>query len=321
MSGAGSEPKTLALTAGDPCGIGPEVLMKALFSIVSEPAIRDIKYRIYGSESSFQASDARLFESLRSLPNITWQLGSEKFALAQGCSAGGQAALKDLEASARFVIDLPENRALVTGPVDKFFIAQYQKDFTGQTGFLRQLSPSKRAIMMLAGPQIRVSLVTTHLAISQVSKALNQESIVQTCDESIAYLRKLRLNHKIRVAVCALNPHASDKGLFGSEEADIIFPACEKLRRKYDVEIVGPLPADTLFVKYKDFDLIIAMYHDQALIPLKLLDFESAINISLGLGFFRSSVDHGTAFDIAGQNKASFLSYKNAIIEAIAYLG
>jgi len=316
----GLDSKTLALTAGDPCSIGPEVLLKALSSVVSELTDKNIKFKVYGSTSSLRSSDSRLFESLQIHPNITWHLNAESFALAKPSIESGHSALKDLEAAAKFVREHPEIRALVTGPVDKYYVAQHQKHFTGQTGFLRQLSPNNRAIMMLAGPKIRVSLVTTHLAINQVSQAVSEESIVATIDESIAYLQKIRPNHKIRIAVCALNPHASDKGLFGSEEADIIFPTCEKLRKKYVHEIIGPLPADTLFIRYKEYDLIIAMYHDQALIPLKLLDFESAINISLGLGFFRSSVDHGTAFDIAGQNKASFLSYKNAILEALAYL-
>ena len=199
---------------------------------------------------------------------------------------------------------------LTTGPLDKSLVSKTDPDFTGHTEFLEKKSKSKGSTMLLSSSKLKVSLVTTHLPLKKVSSLLTKEKIISTVIRTNDHLK--RFTKRPRLAVCALNPHASDNGLFGDEEAQIINPAIRNLKKKR-LLVSGPYPADSLFCRSSDFDAIICMYHDQGLIPLKMHHFFDAINVTLGLPFLRTSVDHGTAFDIAGKRKASHLSYENAL--------
>jgi 4-hydroxythreonine-4-phosphate dehydrogenase len=171
--------------------------------------------------------------------------------------------------------------------------------------------------MMLAGPRLRVSLVTTHLPLSEVSAALTRGKIKQTIETTAHGLKDYFGIAAPRLAVAGLNPHAGEGGIFGSEEREVIIPAIEECRRK-GMQVDGPLPADSLFFHAAAgmYDAVVAMYHDQGLIPLKLLHFRDGVNITLGLPIIRTSVDHGTAYDIAGQGRADPTSLINAILTA-----
>jgi 4-hydroxythreonine-4-phosphate dehydrogenase len=207
--------------------------------------------------------------------------------------------------------------ALVTGPINKAKLNAGGYAFPGHTEMLAALcaEPAKKRLpvtMMLANDQLRVSLVTTHVALSRVSAVLRVPEIIRATTHTIESLRADHGIRRPRVAVCGLNPHAGEGGLFGNEESRVILPAIRRLRHQFagQAEILGPLPSDTLFATHllargrRRFDAIVCMYHDQGLIPVKLVDFYGTVNLSLGLPIIRTSVDHGVAYDLVGTGRA-----------------
>jgi 4-hydroxythreonine-4-phosphate dehydrogenase len=186
--------------------------------------------------------------------------------------------------------------------------------FEGHTQLISHLTDTDEYVMMLAGERLRVSLVTIHCSLKDVPTLLNTEMVYKTIAITAKALREDFGFEKPRLAVAALNPHAGESCLFGSEEVEIIGPALARARDEGH-DVVGPLPSDTLFYKAVSgqFDAVVAMYHDQGLIPLKLLHFSDAVNVTLGLPIIRTSVDHGTAYDIAGTGQADESSLKAAI--------
>ena len=218
-----------------------------------------------------------------------------------------------------------EAAALVTGPISKERLQKGGYPFPGHTEFLAHLCGASGVTMMLANDHLRVSLVTTHLALKDVSAALNptviRKAIIQT-REALAKLWKIQ---RPRIAVTGLNPHCGESGIFGRDEIDVILPLIQELQLELrsDTELLGPFPADTLFARQLDlprterFDAVVCMYHDQGLIPVKLLDFHRTVNITLGLPMIRTSVDHGVGFDIAGKGIANPSSLQAAIELAV----
>jgi 4-hydroxythreonine-4-phosphate dehydrogenase len=207
---------------------------------------------------------------------------------------------------------------LVTAPLSKEAVVRSGQPFIGQTEFLSQLAGTDRTIMMLLGDDdrgrwLRVALATTHLPLKMVPEQLRAERIQLAIELAAQACQDLGLPRQ-RVAVCGLNPHAGEGGEFGREEIDLIKPAVEAMRRQ-GLDVIGPLPADTLFYyAYRgDYDAVVAMYHDQGLGPLKMVAFNQGVNWTLGLPFIRTSPDHGTAYDIAGQGKANPSSMRAAI--------
>ena len=203
--------------------------------------------------------------------------------------------------------------AIVTAPICKegFHLAGIH--VPGHTEYLAQLSGAKRVGMMLVGGGLRVLLATRHIPISQVAKQLTATAISDAIDFANEALLHLKISNG-KIGVCGLNPHAGDGGVLGTEERDLILPVIEKAQKE-GLPVIGPIPADTIFHKALngEYDVVIAMYHDQGLGPLKMIGFDEGINITWGLPFIRTSPDHGTAFDIAGKNKASAVSMINAI--------
>ncbi|HFD92821.1 MAG TPA: 4-hydroxythreonine-4-phosphate dehydrogenase PdxA [Gammaproteobacteria bacterium] len=211
--------------------------------------------------------------------------------------------------------------ALVTGPVHKETINQAGVDFTGHTEYLAALTETPRVVMMLATPGLRVALVTTHLPLRNVFAAITPRSVEETLRITHQALRELFAIAHPRILVCGLNPHAGEGGHLGHEETEIITPVIQSLARE-GLDIQGPLPADTLFIgKYLDqADAVVAMYHDQGLPVLKHMGFGRAINITLGLPFLRTSVDHGTALELAGRREADTGSMTCAVQTAVEIL-
>jgi 4-hydroxythreonine-4-phosphate dehydrogenase len=203
--------------------------------------------------------------------------------------------------------------AVVTAPVSKEAIARSGVPFQGHTEFLARMAGVRDFVMMLAGERLRVALVTTHLALGEVSGLLKEEKILSVIRITARSLRDYFGFPAPRIAVTAFNPHAGEGGLFGREEA--IISRAVKRARKQGWDVSGPWPADSLFHRAArgEYQAVVCMYHDQGLIPLKLLHFDSAVNVTLGLPFIRTSVDHGTAFDIAGRGLASSRSMEEAI--------
>jgi 4-hydroxythreonine-4-phosphate dehydrogenase len=237
--------------------------------------------------------------------------------LAAGSPAAARAAVAWLTDGAQRCLS-QETDALVTAPLSKEAVVRSGQPFIGQTEFLSQLAGTDRTIMMLLGDDdrgrwLRVALATTHLPLKMVPEQLRAERIQLAIELAAQACQDLGLPRQ-RVAVCGLNPHAGEGGEFGREEIDLIKPAVEAMRRQ-GLDVIGPLPADTLFYyAYRgDYDAVVAMYHDQGLGPLKMVAFNQGVNWTLGLPFIRTSPDHGTAYDIAGQGKANPSSMRAAI--------
>jgi 4-hydroxythreonine-4-phosphate dehydrogenase len=315
----------IAISLGDVTGVGPEVTLKAL---AAEKDSGDTRWLLIGDPARIAALNHRLRLQLPLLPfSSTGDQGrffihnplpaSLPATLEPGCPAAARAAIAYITDGAQRCLRR-EMDALVTAPLNKNAIVRSGLPFVGQTEYLSAMAGTDRTAMMLLGHDdrgrwLRVALVTTHLSLKTVASKISPEKVQLTIALADQACRDLGLARR-RIAVCGLNPHAGEGGEFGDEEIKIITPAVAAARKKgYDV--IGPLPADTLFhYAYRgDYDAVVAMYHDQGLAPLKMVAFESGINWTLGLPFIRTSPDHGTAYDIAGQDKADPSSMSAAI--------
>ena len=315
---------------GDPCGIGAEIIVKA----ATDPALaRRARYVVFGlSEQLGYTADMleRDFDSFRDhhenirryhqgLVVLDYDEISMPAAMQRGPSRlGGQASFRFVEDA----IDAARNGlidALVTAPISKasWALAKIDK-FPGHTELLAKICKRRRVAMMFVAPQLRVVLATIHEAIAQIPNKLNIGAVFTPIDLADCALKEWFDVPEPRIAVAGLNPHAGEEGKFGDEEDRVIAPAI-LMARQAGINAVGPLPADTLFLQAVEgrYDCVVAMYHDQALIPIKLLAWQSAVNLTLGLPIIRTSPSHGTAFDIAGKNRADPSSLIAAIRLAI----
>ena len=307
----------IAIALGDAGGVGPEIALKA---VAAELGADDAAYLLIG--------DVALVHSLNDCLQLRLDLGDAKssarihvfdplpapvppsaFRLPHS-PAAARAALAWLKYGAELCLR-GEAAALVTAPVNKeSIINSGEKDFVGQTELLSALAKTERTAMMLLGCDdrqrwLRVALATIHVPIARVAQSLTRGKIELAIELAAQACRDLGLP-RARVAVCGLNPHAGEGGKIGDEEITTIIPAVEAMRKK-GLDVVGPLAADTLFhyAFRGDYDAVVAMYHDQGLVPLKMIGFDTGVNWTLGLPFIRTSPDHGTAYDIAGQGMAN----------------
>lgn len=300
------DPPTIGLTLGDPAGVGPDLVDQALARVwEARPA------RVYGPDILVEAI-ARAHAGCEA---IATSRGLDGVVPGRYTAGSGRASLLALRAA---VADLAAGRlgALVTGPIDKHALSDAGLSHPGQTEFVAEACGVTRFAMMLAGPRLRVVLATTHLALRDVPAAVTEEAVFDAADLAASHLRRFEAVHAPRIAVLGLNPHASDGGRFGDEEAHVIAPAVARLRAS-GVDATGPLPADTAFHRAVGgaFDAVVAMYHDQGLGPLKLLHFTSAINVTLGLPRPRCAPDHGPAFDLVGTDRAD----PGSLVEALRF--
>lgn len=324
-------PAPVAIALGDPAGIGPEVIARvwrdhreslnaiAPFFVVGG---EDILEYAFGSGPSSHvaaiddpAETARVFGDY--LPVVPAQPCEYRPGMPD--EAGAALALHSLAEATRFAL-LGEAAAIATAPVSKGQLAKVGFEFPGQTEFLAAAcgrTPSDVA-MMLAGPQLRTVPATVHCALTEVADTLSHDLIVQKATIAAEALQRDFGVASPRIAVTGLNPHAGEDGKFGREEIEIIGPAIETLRER-GIDATGPHPADALFAPHARtrYDLALCMYHDQALIPVKALDFDAGVNVTLGLPIIRTSPDHGTAFDIAGKGIAD----PGAMLAAIRMAG
>jgi 4-hydroxythreonine-4-phosphate dehydrogenase len=308
---------TIVVTMGDPAGVGAEVVLKALVDpalaglaewvIIGDAAVLDRA----GGICDIRAQDVRArVIDLKALPeNAGLRFG-------QLSAAAGAAAVEYVRVATEMCLR-GEADAMVTAPLNKEAVTLSGRRFSGHTEYIAELCRARECRMLLASARLCVVHVSTHIALCEAVK-LQARRILRTIELGHQAMRLLGYA-KPRVAVCGLNPHAGEHGLFGTEEAEFILPAVE-LAREQGILCDGPAPPDTIFLRASRgaYDLVVAMYHDQGHIPMKLLDFEEAVNISLGLPIIRTSVDHGTAFDIAGQNRADARNMKAALRMAAA---
>ncbi|HEY3443882.1 MAG TPA: 4-hydroxythreonine-4-phosphate dehydrogenase PdxA [Paludibaculum sp.] len=319
----------IAVTMGDSSGVGPEILLLAAQAgSLTQP------YVVYGDLSVLELCRERLGlgVELRAIADVgEWQAGPvnvlDMKMLRREQVRPGEITKESGAAARAYVVAAAEAAltglvaAMVTLPMNKGATELSDPTFTGHTELIGEVCGAKSVTIMLISDALAVSHVSTHVSLSEAIRRVTKERVQTitrlTCDA----LR--RMHDRPRVAVAGLNPHAGEGGLFGREEIEVIEPAIRELRAEgYDVE--GPVPPDTLFylaVKRKKFEGIVCMYHDQGHIPMKLMDFESAVNVTLGVPIIRTSVDHGTAFDIAWQGKASIRSFTQAFDLAVRMAG
>jgi 4-phospho-D-threonate 3-dehydrogenase / 4-phospho-D-erythronate 3-dehydrogenase len=327
----------LAITMGDPAGIGPEIIVKACIGLQGRIAKGDLRLLIIGSGAALEGAKAALGASVaipqvaaddRDWPNLCFlQADTEGTPIHPGVLSadGGRFAYKAVEQGVRLT-QAGRTAAIVTAPLNKEALNKAGFHYPGHTEMLAHLTGVRGSVMLLAHGNMRVSHVSTHVALEDVPKRLTPERLRQVIDLTNDALLRLGIARP-KIAIAALNPHAGEGGLFGRQDIDVSAPTIAKAVAD-GLDVVGPVPGDTIFVKLRagQFDAAVAMYHDQGHIPVKLLGFQvdpatgrwqelSGVNITLGLPIIRTSVDHGTAFDIAGKGIAN----EHSLIEAIDY--
>jgi 4-hydroxythreonine-4-phosphate dehydrogenase len=326
MNSAAQALPLIGITMGDPTGIGPEVVIKALSCekiytlcrpvVLGDAAVLEKENKalhspvaIHVIEDLQQAAFACKTLDLVSLS----RLNAAALHYGQPDKETG-AAMGDYIVRAAALAMNNKISAMVTGPINKKSLQEGGYPYPGHTEMLARLTDTQDVVMMLAGEKLRVVLVTIHCALSRVPLLLSKEKILTTVLITDHALKRYFTLPAPRIAVASLNPHAGEECLFGDEEQKIIMPAIAEAQQQ-GVNASGPYPADTLFyyAAQGQYDVVVCMYHDQGLIPLKLLHFEDGVNITLGLPIIRTSVDHGTAYDIAGRGIANPASLINAI--------
>ena len=305
----------LCITLGDPLGIGPEITVKTLDFLQKKKI--NISFIVIGSKRAFHkaCNDLNINKKYKYVKEFIDYDESIDF-LNRPSVVGGSISYKSICKAAE-LFKKKMVQAIVTAPISKESLHLAGHKFDGHTGLLGSLFNVEEPYLMLANKIFSTLHVTCHKSLKEAIKLIKKEKIVEVI--SIGHKHMLKINKtEPRIAVCGLNPHAGENGIFGSEEINEIIPAVELLKKK-GLNIVGPISPDIIFREAveKKFDLVIANYHDQGHIPVKLLYFDQSVNVTLGVPFIRTSVDHGTAFDIAYKNKASAKNMLIAIFYAL----
>ena len=321
---------SICITMGDPSGVGAEIITKSLsspeigklasFIIIGDAPVfkkayvltkASFRYKVIKHASGMNFNDCSIL--LLDLHNVD----SKNFKYGCHRAEYGKAAI-DYIKKAYSLVKGQRAAALVTAPINKYSAKQAGFKYQGHTEYLKYLTKSKNAVMMLVGGPLSVALFTTHLPLKKVAGSLKKKEIFKTIVLIDAWMKDYFGIASCKIGVCALNPHAGEGGVIGREELDILAPAIKSASAK-KINASGPYPADALLTQaYNgEFDVVLCMYHDQGLIPLKMLARDEAVNITLGLPLIRTSPAHGTAFDIAGKNLVNHQSLSAAISTAV----
>lgn len=315
----------VAVTIGDAAGIGAEITLKALSDEKIRTAcqlivIGDAKFLLALAQKSGLFADFTVVNKGEEIPvnsakPVIYDLANlnEEIIAGQESAATGRASAEYIETAVRL---WKEKRvdAIATAPISKKALALGGYDFPGHTEFLAYLTETKDFAMSFFAEKLRVVLLSTHVSLASAINLVKKENLVRLILFTNRELERL-LKRRVKIAVAGLNPHASESGMFGGEEAAEIAPAIEECRAKHGVDVTGAYSPDTIFLRgfRGEFDAVVACYHDQATIAVKCLSFGASVNVTLGLPLIRTSVDHGTAIDIAGKNIADASSMKAAI--------
>jgi 4-hydroxythreonine-4-phosphate dehydrogenase len=310
--GEDADKPAIAITMGDPAGIGPEVIIKAL----QDPSLRSIcRPTVIGDLRTLELTASSLGSSLDTSSFEILDLQNVSLNTRPGIETAdtGRASAEYIETAVKLWRDKRFD-AVVTAPISKKSLSLAGYKFPGHTEFLAELTGSRQFAMSFFAEKLRVVLVSTHVSLRNAIELVKKDALVDLVRFSHRELSAL-LGRNVTLAMTGLNPHASEGGMFGTEEQNEIIPAVETCRREFKIDISGPFSPDTIFLRgFKgEFDGVIACYHDQATIAVKSLSFGSSVNVTLGLPLIRTSVDHGTAFDIAGRGIADESSLKAAI--------
>jgi 4-hydroxythreonine-4-phosphate dehydrogenase len=325
----------LAITMGDPAGIGPEIIAKACARLAPRLAAGEMSLLVLGSLAALRAAETvcgtapipAVSDAACPYAQAIFDVGPEREPIRPGAlsAEGGRLAFLAVEKAVQLALGCTV-AGIVTAPLNKEALNLAGHAYAGHTDMLASLTGARDSVMMLAHGEFRVSHLTTHIPLAQVPARLTPDRLRRVIDLTAETLRTLGIARP-RIAVAALNPHAGEGGIFGREDIEVTEPLVASYAGS-DVTVTGPVPGDTVFVKLRgrSFDAVIAMYHDQGHIPVKLLGFDvdpqtgewkalSGVNVTLGLPIIRTSVDHGTAFDIAGRGIAN----EDSLIEAIDF--
>jgi 4-hydroxythreonine-4-phosphate dehydrogenase len=318
----------IAITMGDSSGVGPEIILHAYkkgelperIVVVGDFSILNVCNRMLGySVALRRAEDAK--DVRDGFVNVLdlGLLAEDDLRVSQLSAASGQAALKYVARATQLALE-GQVSAIVTMPMNKEATRLSQPTFTGHTGYIAELCGRDKYTLMLASAKLIVTHVSTHVSLRQAIESVTKEQVLAVIRLTNDVLPRLRPT--ARIAVAGLNPHAGEHGAFGTEELDQIIPAIGHARAE-NIEVSGPFPPDTIFMDALNgrYDAVVCMYHDQGHIPMKILDFEGGINVTLGLPIVRTSVDHGTAFDIAYKGVAFTGSLRDACTLAIKLSG
>lgn len=319
------KPVIIGISQGDVNGVGLEVIIKTF----SEPAMMEICTPVLFSSAKTLSYHRKALQAEHFNYNTISGLdsiASRKFnlfncyneevniELGKQTDSGGKYAIKSLQAACD-ALEKNKIEALVTAPINKHNTHSESFPYAGHTKYLDERFGKGNSIMLLVSGNLKVALVTEHVPVAEVVANLSVDKIVKKLSILEKSLKQDFGIEKPKIAVLGLNPHAGDGGTIGKEENDIIIPAVKKFQQESKALVYGPYPADGLFGSggYQKFDAILAMYHDQGLIPFKYMAFDTGVNYTAGLPIVRTSPDHGTAYDIAGKNKASEASFRNAV--------
>lgn len=316
-----------AITLGDPAGIGPEIVLKSLS-----------QKKVYGWCSPLVIGDAQVLSlrnyrtslKIRAILNpaqAEYRFGTidllhipcpdfRKITIGKPNDISGKVSAQSVEKSVELAL-LKQVDGIIHAPISKDAWRMAKIHYPGHTEMIAQLCHTKKVAMAIVSEPLRTVMVTRHIPLNQVSKHLRKNELIDTIELAQRWMNFIGIS-RAKIGVCALNPHAGEKGLLGQEEIRIIKPAIDQARKKLKGEMIGPLPADSAFRDHKNglYDCLITLYHDQSLIPLKLFNSDKLVNLTLGLPFPRTSPGHGTAFDIAGKNCANPYPMIQAIFTA-----
>lgn len=317
---------------GDPAGIGGEIILKA----IADPVLAQVCTPVIIGDAPFLRKTAadlglelELFEVglKQEIPGnsaspIIYCVNnlSDGFPVGEVSKAAGEASGEYIEVA----VDLWKNDmidAITTAPINKKSLKAGGYDFPGHTEFLAHLTDTEDFAMSFFARDLCVVLLSTHISLRNAIEIVRKDRLVELIKFTDAKLSRL-LKKEVKIAVAGLNPHASEFGMFGNEEADEIIPAISECRERYNIDVSGPFSPDTVFLRgfEGEFDAVVSCYHDQATIAVKCLSFGASVNVTLGLPLIRTSVDHGTAFDIVGKHKADSSSLKAAIVLAAKFI-
>jgi len=303
----------IGITMGDPCGVGPEISVRALAGM--SPGER-ATIRIYGNLATLEAARTALGIDIDLAPYVV-DLPVEGAPLPWGqlSPVAGDAAFRFIEKAVRDA-EAGVIGCIVTAPINKEALNLAGHHYDGHTGMLRSLTDAKAAYMLLASDRLKVIHVSTHVSLQEAIRRSTTERVLATIRAGNAHLKRIGYAAP-KIAVAGINPHCGENGLFGTEDDDQIAPAVAAARAE-GIDVQGPISADTVFYRAYSgaFDLVVAQYHDQGHIPIKLVAFDTAVNVSVDLPIDRTSVDHGTAFDIAGKGIANHGNMNSAIAYA-----
>lgn len=324
----------IAITMGDPCGIGPEIIVRSLMSsevsnccipiVLGDRGAMERAVALDGCGAGIVSLSADEFPECVSAGTIFLKeissLTDSDMVYGSPTAASGDAVFHYITAAASLCTS-GRVAAMATAPINKAAMNLAGHNYPGHTELLAELTGAKDFVMMLAGKRLRVALVTIHEALANVPELITFDKVLATIMTTHYDLERF-FCRKPRIAVLSLNPHAGEGGMFGDHEGRVILPAINEATRR-GVDATGPHSADTLFhfAAKGDYDAVVCMYHDQGLIPLKLLHFDDGVNITLGLPIIRTSVDHGTAYNLAGKGIASSESMQAAILTAAKMAG